>query len=132
MAESCPGSSFHKLDTLRAWHVRDETYAKTLAEIVNYQHQLPFAANWGGGTTSSSDGQRYPVGGRGQHPGSVNLPWYKRRKAWNDCRPQWRTAMWRLKATAMYLWQMIPRSRWNAVMRSCFELASMDTSVACN
>ena len=73
MAESCPGSSFHKLDTLRAWHVRDETYAKALAELVNYQHQLPFAAHWGGGTTSSSDGQRYPVGGRGQHAGSVNL-----------------------------------------------------------
>jgi len=50
MAESCPGSSFHKLDTLRAWHVRDETYAKALAELVNYQHQLPFAAHWGGGT----------------------------------------------------------------------------------
>jgi len=73
MAESCPGSSFHKLDTLRAWHVRDETYAKALAELVNYQHQLPFAAHWGGGTTSSSDGQRYPVGGRGRHAGSVNL-----------------------------------------------------------
>jgi hypothetical protein len=50
---------------LGAWHVRDESYAKALAELVNYQHQSPFAAHWGGGTTSSSDGQRYPVGGRG-------------------------------------------------------------------
>jgi TnpA family transposase len=56
-------------------NVRDETYAKALAELVNYQHQLPFATHWGGGTTSSSDGQRYPVGGRGQHAGSVNLPY---------------------------------------------------------
>ena len=73
MAESCPGSSFHRLDTLRAWHVRDETYSKALAELVNFQHQLPFAAHWGGGVTSSSDGQRFPVGGRGKQSGSVNL-----------------------------------------------------------
>jgi hypothetical protein len=38
MAEACPGTTFHKLDNLRAWHVRDETYSKALAEIVNYQH----------------------------------------------------------------------------------------------
>src|ERR1700730_16539521 len=52
MAEACPGTTFHKLDNLRAWHVRDETYSKALAEIVNYQHRLPFAAHWGAGTTS--------------------------------------------------------------------------------
>jgi TnpA family transposase len=73
MAESCPGSSFHRLDTLRAWHVRDETYSKALAELVNFQHALPFAAYWGPGTRSSSDGQRFAVGGRGEHAGSVNL-----------------------------------------------------------
>jgi hypothetical protein len=28
MAESCPGSSLQRRDTLRAWHVRDETYSK--------------------------------------------------------------------------------------------------------
>ena len=73
MAESCSGSSFHRLDTLRAWHVRDETYSKALAELTNYQHQLPFAVHWGSGTASSSDGQRFPVGGRGEQSGSVNL-----------------------------------------------------------
>ncbi len=73
MAESCPGSSYHRLDTLRAWHVRDETYSKALAELVNYQHQLPFARHWGPGTASSSDGQRFPVGGHGRQSGSVNL-----------------------------------------------------------
>ena len=61
MAEACPGSSFHRLDTLRAWHVRDETYSKALAELVNFQHQQPFAAHWGRGNASSSDGQRFPV-----------------------------------------------------------------------
>ena len=72
MAEACPGATFHKLDTLRAWHVRDETYSKALAEIVNYQHRLPFASHWGAGTTSSSDGQYFHVGGRGEHAGQVN------------------------------------------------------------
>lgn len=73
MAEACPGSTFHKLDTVRAWHIREETYAKALAEIVNYQHRLPFAGHWGAGTTSSSDGQYYRVGGQGEHAGRVNL-----------------------------------------------------------
>ena len=73
MAESCPGATFRKLDTLRAWHVRDETYAKGLAELVNRQHREPFAAYWGKGTTSSSDGQRYQVSGHGEHTGHVNL-----------------------------------------------------------
>ncbi|NRO98794.1 Tn3 family transposase [Paraburkholderia sp. NMBU_R16] len=73
MAVACPGSTFSKLDTMRAWHVRDETYSKGLAELVNYQHRLPFAQHWGAGTTSSSDGQYYPVGGLGEHTGQVNM-----------------------------------------------------------
>ena len=44
MSEACPGTTFYKLDTLRAWHIRDETYSMALAELVNYQHRLPFAA----------------------------------------------------------------------------------------
>jgi TnpA family transposase len=73
MAEACPGTSIAKLSWLVAWHIRDETYSKALAEIVNYHHQVPFAAYWGEGTTSSSDGQRYRVGGRGEATGQVNL-----------------------------------------------------------
>lgn len=72
MAEACPGTSLAKLSWLVAWHVRDETYSKALAELVNYQHQIPFAAYWGEGTTSSSDGQRYRAGGRGEAGGQVN------------------------------------------------------------
>jgi Tn3 transposase DDE domain len=60
IAESCPGTSLSKLSWLVAWHIRDETYSKALAEIVNHQHRVPFAAHWGEGTTSSSDGQRRP------------------------------------------------------------------------
>lgn len=73
MAEACPGATLSRLDTLRAWHIRDETYAQGLAELVNTQHRAPFAAHWGAGTTSSSDGQHYKVGGRGEHTGQVNL-----------------------------------------------------------
>ena len=72
MAESCPGTSLAKLSWLVAWHIRDETYSKALAEIVNHQHGVPFAAHWGEGTTASSDGQRYRAGGRGEAAGQVN------------------------------------------------------------
>lgn len=73
MVEACPGSTFNKLDTLRSWHVRDESYSKGLAELVNFQHRLPFATNWGSGKTSSSDGQNFKVGGHGGQTGQVNL-----------------------------------------------------------
>jgi len=66
MAEGCPGTSIAKLSWLSAWFIRDETYSKALAEIVNYHHRQPFAVHWGEGTTSSSDGQRFRAGGRGR------------------------------------------------------------------
>jgi len=72
MAESCPGASPAKPSWLVGWHIRDETYSKALAEIVNHQHRVPFAMHWGEGTTSSSDGQRYRAGGRGEAAGQVN------------------------------------------------------------
>jgi hypothetical protein len=72
MAESCPGTSPAKLSWLAAWHIRDETYSKALAEIVNHHHRVPFAAHWGEGTTSSSDGQRYRAGSHGEAAGRVD------------------------------------------------------------
>lgn len=41
-------------------------------KAVNYQHRLPFAAYWGEGTISSSDGQRFRAGGHGQAAGYRN------------------------------------------------------------
>jgi hypothetical protein len=73
MAESCPGTTYAKLTWLQAWHIRDETYSIGLAELVNAQFHQPFAAWWGDGTTSSSDGQNFKAGGRGQFAGQVNL-----------------------------------------------------------
>ena len=72
MAESCPGTTYAKLTWLQAWHIRDETYS-ALAALVNAQFCQPFAAYWGDGTTSSSDGQHFKAGGRGQFTGQVNL-----------------------------------------------------------
>ena len=68
MAESCPGTTYAKLSWLQAWHIRDETYSAALAELVNAQFRHPFAVHWGDGTTSSSDGQNFKAGGRGQSP----------------------------------------------------------------
>jgi hypothetical protein len=72
MAEACPGVSVAALSRIATWHIRDETYSKALAEVVNHHHHLEFAANWGDGTTSSSDGQRFKVGGQGEARGEVN------------------------------------------------------------
>ena len=69
MAESCPGSAYAKLAWLQAWHIRDETYSAALAELTNTQLRQPYAAYWGDGTTSSSDGQNFKAGGRGQFAG---------------------------------------------------------------
>ena len=72
MAESCPGTTYAKLSWLQAWHIRDETYSAGLAELVNAQFRHTFAENWGDGTTSSSDGQRFRVGGKAESTGHIN------------------------------------------------------------
>ena len=64
--------TYAKLSWLQAWHIRDETYSAALAELVNHQYRHAFAAHWGDGTPSSSDGQRFRAGGRGESTGHVN------------------------------------------------------------
>jgi TnpA family transposase len=56
------------------WYLREETLKAANAAIVNYQHGLPLAQAWGGGTLSSSDGQRFPV--RGKAANATALPYY--------------------------------------------------------
>ena len=73
MAEACPMTTYTKLSWLAAWCIRDATYSKALAELINAQHQQPLAKVWGKGNTSSSDGQRYRAGGRGEPAGQTNL-----------------------------------------------------------
>ena len=72
MAESSPGATYAKLSWLQAWHIRDETYSAGLADLVNAQLKHTFAENWGDGTTSSSDGQRFRTGGRAESTGHIN------------------------------------------------------------
>ena len=57
---------------MQAWHIRDDTYSAALAELVNVQFYHAFAGNWGDGTTSSSDGQRFRAGGKAESTGHVN------------------------------------------------------------
>ena len=56
----------------QAVHIRDETYSTALAERVNAQFRQPFAENWGDGTTSSSDGQRFKAGGKAESTGHIH------------------------------------------------------------
>jgi TnpA family transposase len=72
MADATPGMTRTRLSWVSDWYVRDDCYTKALAEIVNYHHRLPFSANWGDGTTSSSDGQRFPVGGPRSNTAQIN------------------------------------------------------------
>lgn len=72
MAESCTGVSYAQLDRHQASYIRDETYSAALTELVNTQHVHPFAAQWGDGTTSSSDGQRFRAGSKAESTGHVN------------------------------------------------------------
>ena len=53
-------------------YIRPETYKAGLARIIDAHHALPIAAIWGGGTTSSSDGQFFRSAKRGDAAGDVN------------------------------------------------------------
>jgi TnpA family transposase len=53
-------------------YIRPETYQAALARVIDAHHALPIAAIWGGGTTSSSDGQFFRSAKRGDAAGDVN------------------------------------------------------------
>jgi TnpA family transposase len=72
MAEACPETSYARLSWLHDWYVRDETYTAALAELTNAQAREPFAAHWGAGSSSSSDGQRFWAGGTGEGAAHLN------------------------------------------------------------
>ncbi|CAN5134682.1 Tn3-like element TnAs1 family transposase [soil metagenome] len=64
--------TYERLAWASDWHVRDETYQRATSELVNHHHCLPFSGNWGKGTTSSSDGQRFQAGGHKDFTAQVN------------------------------------------------------------
>lgn len=72
MAESSQGLTHARLIWTAQWHIRDESYAAALASIVDYHHVLPHSAIWGPGTGSSSDGQFYRAGAKGEARADYN------------------------------------------------------------
>ncbi len=65
MAEATddPKVTYERLAWAADWHVREETYQRAIAEVVNAHYRLPFSANWGSGASLSSDGQVFFAGG---------------------------------------------------------------------
>ena len=72
MAEACSIASLGQLGWTSDWHIREETYALALRCLVNQQQREPFAATFGGGIASSSDGQFFQAGGPGRDAGQLN------------------------------------------------------------
>lgn len=72
MAESSQGLTHARLIWTAQWHIRDESYAAALASVVDYHHVLPHSAIWGPGTGSSSDGQFYRAGAKGEARADYN------------------------------------------------------------
>jgi TnpA family transposase len=56
--------SANRLAWCTAWHLREDTLQDATNVLVNFHHGLPLSQHWGGGTLSSSDGQRIPVAGK--------------------------------------------------------------------
>jgi TnpA family transposase len=65
MAEATddPKVTYERLAWAADWHVREGTYQRAVAEVVNAHYRLPFSSHWGQGRTSSSDGQVFFAGG---------------------------------------------------------------------
>ena len=72
MVQVCPKVTLNQLVWVSDYYLREETYQKALSEIINSHHQVPFAAYWDGGKTSSSDGQQVPVHTRKGHTVNSN------------------------------------------------------------
>ena len=56
--------TYDRLALASFWYLREETLKAAVTALVNFQYRQPLAQHWGGGTLSSSDGQRFPVRGK--------------------------------------------------------------------
>jgi TnpA family transposase len=63
MARSTNIDYYDLLWSIRSYQ-REETLKQANNQLVNYHHQQWLTTLWGGGTLSSSDGQRFPVSGK--------------------------------------------------------------------
>ncbi|MBX4377488.1 Tn3 family transposase, partial [Mycobacterium tuberculosis] len=78
MAESSRGVTIHQMMLMVDRHMRSETYATATAVLVDARQAHRCAAIWGDGHTSSSDGQFFPAGGRGEASLDYNAKYGKR------------------------------------------------------
>jgi hypothetical protein len=78
MADACSVATLGQLAWTSDWHIREETYALALQRLVNRQQREPFAALFGGGVASSSDGQFFQAGGPGSDAGRFNAHYGKK------------------------------------------------------
>ena len=72
MAQASQGVTRDQLVWTADAYIRPETYQAALVRIIDAHHRLPIAAAWGNGTTSSSDGQFFRSGKRGNTAGEIN------------------------------------------------------------
>ncbi len=72
MAAASQGVTRDELIWTAGAYIRPETYQAALARIIDAHHAMPIAAIWGDGSTSSSDGQFFRSGKRGDTAGQVN------------------------------------------------------------
>ncbi len=78
MAEACSVGTLGQLAWTSDWHIREETYALALRRLVNQQQREPFAAHFGSGTASSSDGQFFQAAGFGRDAARLNAHYSQR------------------------------------------------------
>ena len=72
MAGACSVASYQKLAWTAGWHLREETYRRALATLVDAQQRQPLAALFGAPDVSGSDGQHFLTAGRGEALGAHN------------------------------------------------------------
>ena len=68
-------TNYDRLAWIIDWFIRDDTYAKALAQLTHFQMANPFSYYWGSGTHSSSDAQYFPTGNYQSTTASYN-PYY--------------------------------------------------------
>jgi TnpA family transposase len=78
MAKACSIASLGQLAWTSDWHIREETYALALRCLVDQQQREPFAAHFGSGTSSSSDGQFFQAAGFGRDAARLNAHYGQR------------------------------------------------------
>ena len=72
MAETSRDMTVRRLAWIHDWHVREECYVAALGRLIEAHRALPLSSMRGDGTTSSSDGQFFHAGGRGEAISDVN------------------------------------------------------------